>query len=507
MHARSSLLPESASAAAVREAPITQKQKAGLNGFERLPIQRSPSADNTLDDFNEEVEEEENGESENVTEEPEESLIQKKCADCEKDEEAQRSPLTHFIQNKNSGDKVTASDKVSQQIQTTKGGGSAMPQTTKSFMENRFGTDFSNVRIHTGDYAAEMSKQLSARAFTVGNDIYFNTGKYSPETSEGKNLLAHELTHTIQQGDKGKTSTPSSVVQRSFWSFIKKAAGSVWGGIKKAGQGIAAGGKWLWNKVKWMGGQLIDKIAGIFQRFAYWMTQLPQRIFRLLSGLFKGLRTFKPWTLSWWKSLAELDTWKNFLKWIGSRVVEIAEIGGVGEIYETIMDFTKFNTRVLSPSEIKAGKSIFGNSINFDFVRVDEGAVIGPLFSGRAYTSFHTINSWGTESTDVMIHEMTHVWQFEHAGAIYMPQAIHAQVWGGGYDYGGVSGLMARQNSGKGFQSFNREQQAQIVQDFFQLRQTGYAPRTGAAPGDLPLYADFVKTVSTLPIPQLVTPV
>jgi len=504
MHARSSLLPESASSAA-REVPITQKQKTGLNGFERLPIQRSPSADNTLDDFNEEVEEEENGESDNVTEEPQEFLIQKKCADCERDEEVQRRPLTSFIQKKNSEHEVTtASDRVSQQIQTTKGGGSAMPQTTKSFMENRFGTDFSNVRIHTGDYAAEMSTELSARAFTVGNDIYFNTGKYSPETSEGKSLLAHELTHTIQQGN---TNTHSPVAQRSFWSFIKKAAGVVWGGIKKVGRGIATGAKWLGSKIKWLGGQVIDKIAGIFQRFAYWMTQLPARIFRLLSGLFKGLRTFKPWTLSWWKSLAEVDTWKNFLKWVGSRVVEIAEIGGVGEIYETIMDFIKFNTRVLSPSEIKAGKSIFGNSINFDFVRVDEGAVIGPLFSGRAYTSFHTINSWGTESTDVMIHEMTHVWQFEHAGAIYMPQAIHAQVWGEKYDYRGVSGLLARQSAGKGFSSFNREQQAQIVQDFFQLRQTGYAARTGATPADLPLYADFVKTVSTLPVPELMTPV
>ena len=75
-----------------------------------------------------------------------------------------------------------------------------MPGSTKSFMESRFGTDFSDVRIHTGDYATQMSGELNAQAFTVGSDIYFNRGKYSPESDHGRHLLAHELTHTIQQG-------------------------------------------------------------------------------------------------------------------------------------------------------------------------------------------------------------------------------------------------------------------------------------------------------------------
>jgi hypothetical protein len=66
-------------------------------------------------------------------------------------------------------------------------------------MESRFGADFSNVKIHTGSYATQLSKDLNAQAFTVGNDVYFNEGKYQPESSEGKHLLAHELTHVIQQ--------------------------------------------------------------------------------------------------------------------------------------------------------------------------------------------------------------------------------------------------------------------------------------------------------------------
>ena len=67
-------------------------------------------------------------------------------------------------------------------------------------MENKFGSDFSNVRIHTGSTAVQMSKDIRAQAFTHQNDIYFNTNKYRPDSREGKHLLAHELTHTIQQG-------------------------------------------------------------------------------------------------------------------------------------------------------------------------------------------------------------------------------------------------------------------------------------------------------------------
>ncbi|MGN6297119.1 MAG: eCIS core domain-containing protein, partial [Ginsengibacter sp.] len=143
-------------------------------------------------------------EEERAQRKPLESFIQKKCTACE-EEEAQRKPLASFIQKKQSSanNSVIASDNVSNQIQSTKNRGAAMHETTKSFMESRFGADFSNVKIHTGNYALQLSKELNAQAFTVGNDIYFNEGKYQPESFAGKHLLAHELTHTIQQGASG----------------------------------------------------------------------------------------------------------------------------------------------------------------------------------------------------------------------------------------------------------------------------------------------------------------
>ena len=77
--------------------------------------------------------------------------------------------------------------------------GSSLPEHSSAFMESRFGTDFSDVRVHTDSQATEMAKTLNAQAFTRGKDIYFGAGRYAPRTTSGDRLLAHELTHVIQQ--------------------------------------------------------------------------------------------------------------------------------------------------------------------------------------------------------------------------------------------------------------------------------------------------------------------
>lgn len=79
-------------------------------------------------------------------------------------------------------------------------GGQPLPRDVRSFMEPRFGADFSEVRIHADAEAASLSNRLSARAFTYQNHVFFAGNQYQPGSSEGKQLLAHELTHTIQQG-------------------------------------------------------------------------------------------------------------------------------------------------------------------------------------------------------------------------------------------------------------------------------------------------------------------
>ena len=77
--------------------------------------------------------------------------------------------------------------------------GQSLDAETRSFMEPRFGHDFSKIRVHTDERAAESAQTVHALAYTIGNDIVFREGQYSPGTIAGKQLLAHELTHSIQQ--------------------------------------------------------------------------------------------------------------------------------------------------------------------------------------------------------------------------------------------------------------------------------------------------------------------
>ena len=91
-------------------------------------------------------------------------------------------------------------DHIERSIEQARNGGSGMDHSTRSRMETAFGADFSDVRVHTGAQADELSGALSARAFTTGRDVFFRQGEYNPGTTDGRELLAHELTHVVQQG-------------------------------------------------------------------------------------------------------------------------------------------------------------------------------------------------------------------------------------------------------------------------------------------------------------------
>ncbi len=88
-------------------------------------------------------------------------------------------------------------------INSSKSGGQPLSESVRSFFEPRFDSDFSQVRIHNDSNAGNLNRALSARAFTTGKDIFFSEGAYRPETSGGKELLAHELTHVVQQSGDG----------------------------------------------------------------------------------------------------------------------------------------------------------------------------------------------------------------------------------------------------------------------------------------------------------------
>jgi hypothetical protein len=84
-------------------------------------------------------------------------------------------------------------------IAAASGGGRPLAPEVAMRAQSALGDTFSEVRIHTDDHAAALSRAVSARAFTVGNDVFFGAGEYRPETPSGRELLDHELVHTIQQ--------------------------------------------------------------------------------------------------------------------------------------------------------------------------------------------------------------------------------------------------------------------------------------------------------------------
>jgi Domain of unknown function (DUF4157)/Secreted Novel AID/APOBEC-like Deaminase 4 len=104
---------------------------------------------------------------------------------------------------------------ISSAVSISPAGGSPLPSGVRNFMEPRFGADFGNVRIHTGESAAQQSMQLNAHAFTVGEHVFFGRDQYQPQSTGGRELIAHELTHTVQQGAVVQRSEDTTVSQRT----------------------------------------------------------------------------------------------------------------------------------------------------------------------------------------------------------------------------------------------------------------------------------------------------
>jgi uncharacterized protein DUF4157/type VI secretion system (T6SS) effector TldE1-like protein len=140
--------------------------------------------------------------------EEEEGMISK--MEGEEEEEAPNAT----VQTKSDAPNRTASSSLSGKIANKSGKGKMLPKGVKSEMETSFQQDFSGVNIHTDQDATKMNKELGAQAFTHGKDIYFNSGKYHPETTAGKHLLAHELTHVVQQNSNNIRRTPTRVGTR-----------------------------------------------------------------------------------------------------------------------------------------------------------------------------------------------------------------------------------------------------------------------------------------------------
>ena len=154
------------------------------------------------------------------------------------------------------------------------------------------------------------------------------------------------------------------------------------------------------------------------------------------------------------------------------RVFQLADLTFVFDVYEWVSNRLGRRTRPLTSHEQRVLYSIFGPSLPYARIRIDERAYVGPRRYRFCYVSFHTINSWGPISPPTLVHEAVHVWQYVHFGPLYIPRALASQRSPMGYDYGGVPGL-ERADS---LLDFNFEQMASVIEDAYRLREN-YKPR------------------------------
>jgi hypothetical protein len=125
---------------------------------------------------------------------PVNNAAQRKCQACEEEEE-------HVQRKEVSSIETQSPPELDSYVASLHSSGQPLPGSSQSFFERSFGHDFSNVRIHNDGAAAKSAQSINALAYTTGNNIVFNTGQYAPDSDGGKKLMAHELTHVVQQGE------------------------------------------------------------------------------------------------------------------------------------------------------------------------------------------------------------------------------------------------------------------------------------------------------------------
>ena len=246
--------------------------------------------------------------------------------------------------------------------------------------------------------------------------------------------------------------------------------------LRRAGRGLTAVSGWL--------GDRIDD-------FAHWLANLirylPVRVGRLgltLGFALIGVITFLPVGWRVWRRGGRA----HFAAWLRSRarhgafrMVQFALQGldllGAPEFFAFLWRAVT-HASPLTGAEISAATSVLGpSSLRFQDIRVSQGGVLGPIFKrngDRAFATFHTVNLPATgyherSNVAILVHELVHVYQYERAGSRYFAEALLAQHEAG-YDYGGAEALKQARAQGKHLRDFNREQQAQIVQDCYMQR-------------------------------------
>jgi hypothetical protein len=323
--------------------------------------------------------------------------------------------------------------------------------------EPHFG-DLSGVRIHTDAAAAESARNLGANAFAIGDDISFARGTYAPESAEGQRLLAHELAHVksplsgprvLHRDLAGYTTQHLEVdsvgLDPMMSSTIFDVTSADAAALSSALSGLITAGK------------VGSATRGDLRRF--WSTGAT------LSDV-EAAFTAAGFPRAHDMAVSLLD---------GTRIAVYSRNERVyipGIIWDTDISNTSQNVSVqthrgLTNAERTAAQEVFGTSLNYDAIVLDEDPVMA--IGGFARTTPWEINfPVGTLSGGLplnwLLHEMGHTWEYAH-GVGLSTTLYHAIR--GVYAYGGETELAARTARGQGLASFNTEKQADLAKDAY----------------------------------------
>lgn len=254
-------------------------------------------------------------------------------------------------------------------------------------------------------------------------------------------------------------------------------------------------------RIGWL---LSDWLAERLRDAAAWpinlIRDLPRRLGRLLAWVWfsgRGILAF-----GWGLFQAKPAGWGNWLKdeavKLGSAfhrlVCYLFDLAGGPELAEFLMHLV-MPTTPLTVTEMAAVAQVLGpTALRYGEVRIAEGGILPLIFrlnKGRAYALWHTIHlpARGRDDLSLLVHETTHVYQYEQVGSIYIGEALFAQwtLGRGAYHYGGTTGLKQAHQANRSYKTFTREQQAQMAQDYYSLMQ--------AKSGDAAAYEPYIQAL------------
>jgi Domain of unknown function (DUF4157) len=412
--------------------------------------------------------------------------------------------------------------------------GQPLDPAIRNFMEPRFGNDFSHVRIHTDTKAAASAQSVHAAAYTVRNHIVFGEGQHNPKNNLGKQLLAHELTHVLQQSSINSDSTiilPEDSIKKKYQQISSPVSQAVQEplsiNIAPRSPGLQRellAYKTEYSKIIQIPDINSANINIIYSADADALKQVLQPLIvnNKVGFADDGKRIFfynkaatqsdiqLALTIGSYPRAAEMATAlldnHNVYIYSHERLDRMDTFFGLssstrGRESQVVESQTE---RLLTDYEKVEARRVFGNNLNYDSITVVEDPLMTIGFSSwkvvsntaRTLPSSIYFPPGSSKTSNFMawlIHELTHSWQYQHGTSI--AKTLWHSLNTSNYAYGGEAGLRQAYTSGKSFSSFNTEAQGDICRDY-------YIRLKATPPEDISAWQPFITELQTGVLPK-----